>query len=151
VAVDAETAKVEVIRYVGVEDVGRAINPLLVDGQAIGGTVQGLGGALLEEFVYDAAGQLLTGTLADYLLPSSCDFPSVEAITLEEAPSKLNPLGVKGAGEGATGAVGAAIANAVAAALAPLRVTITEVPLSPNNLARQLRAARLKHSADSTD
>ncbi|MFN0299579.1 MAG: xanthine dehydrogenase family protein molybdopterin-binding subunit [Burkholderiales bacterium] len=142
VAVDPETGGVDVLRYVGVEDVGRAINPLLVDAQAIGGTVQGLGGTLLEEFIYDQHGQLVTGTLADYLLPTSCDFPRVESITLEEAPSKLNPLGVKGAGEGAIGCVGAAIGNAVSAALATLGVNVTRLPLSPNNLAKLIREAR---------
>jgi aerobic carbon-monoxide dehydrogenase large subunit len=142
VAVDPETGAIDVLRYVGVEDVGRAINPLLVDAQAIGGTVQGLGGTLLEEFIYDQHGQLLTGTLADYLLPTSCDFPSVESITLEEAPSKLNPLGVKGAGEGAIGCVGAAIGNAVSAALVSLKVNVTHLPLSPNHLTRLIRAAR---------
>ena len=142
VAVDPETGGIDVLRYVGVEDVGRAINPLLVDAQAIGGTVQGLGGTMLEEFVYDQHGQLVTGTLADYLLPTSCDFPSVESITLEEAPSKLNPLGVKGAGEGAIGCVGAAIGNAVSAALATLKVNVTRLPLSPNNLTKLIREAR---------
>lgn len=142
VAVDPETGGIDVLRYVGVEDVGRAINPLLVDAQAIGGTVQGLGGTMLEEFVYDQHGQLVTGTLADYLLPTSCDFPSVESITLEEAPSKLNPLGVKGAGEGAIGCVGAAIGNAVSAALASLKVNVTRLPLSPNNLTKLIREAR---------
>ncbi len=142
VAVDPETGGIDVLRYVGVEDVGRAINPLLVDAQAIGGTVQGLGGTVLEEFVYDQHGQLVTGTLADYLLPTSCDFPNVESITLEEAPSKLNPLGVKGAGEGAIGCVGAAIGNAVSAALATLGVNVTRLPLSPNNLTQLIREAR---------
>ncbi len=142
VAVDAATGRIDVLNYVGNEDVGRAINPLLVDAQALGGIVQGLGGTLLEAFVYDASGQLLTGTLADYLLPSSCDFPRIHSITLEEAPSKLNPLGAKGAGEGATGSVGGAIANAVSAALASLGVSVTRLPLSPNNVVAMIRAAR---------
>jgi aerobic carbon-monoxide dehydrogenase large subunit len=143
VAVDPDTAKVDVVRYVGVEDVGRIINPLLVDAQGIGGTVQGLGGTLLEEFVYDEHAQLLTGSLVDYLLPTSVEFPHVESITLEEAPSKLNPLGAKGAGEGAIGCVGAAIGNAVAAALASMNVPINALPLSPNNLSKLMRAARV--------
>jgi carbon-monoxide dehydrogenase large subunit len=142
VAVDPETGAVDVLRLVTVEDVGRAINPALVHGQAHGAAVQGLGGAFLEQLVYDDAGQLLTGTLADYAMPVASAFPSIEAITLEEAPSTLNPLGAKGAGEGGIVAVGAAAANAVAAALAPLGVVVRELPLSAANIARWIRDAR---------
>jgi carbon-monoxide dehydrogenase large subunit len=142
VAVDPETAQVEVLDYLSVEDIGRAINPLIVHGQAIGAAVQGLGGAFLDEFKYSDDGQLLTGSFADYLLPIATDFPRVEALTLEESPSKLNPLGVKGAGEGGIVAVGGAIANAVAHALAPLGVRITDLPLSLDNLSRAIREAR---------
>ena len=139
VAVDTETGQVEVLRLVAVEDVGRAINPLLVHGQAIGAAVQGLAGTFHERLVYDDAGQLVTGTLADYALPTSETFPRVDAITLEEAPSRLNPLGAKGAGEGGIVAVGGAAANAVAAALAPLGVVIRELPLSAPAIADLLR------------
>lgn len=142
VAVDPETAQVEVLDYLSTEDVGRAVNPLIVHGQAIGAAVQGLGGAFLDEFKYDAGGQLLTGSFADYLLPTATDFPNVAALTFEEAPSRLNPLGAKGAGEGGIVAVGAAVGNAVAHALAPLGVSITAMPLSLDNLARAIRAAR---------
>ncbi len=141
-AVDPETAQVEVLDYLSTEDVGRAVNPLIVHGQAIGAAVQGLGGAFLDEFKYDAHGQLLTGSFADYLLPTATDFPHVAALTLEESPSLLNPLGAKGAGEGGIVAVGAAVGNAVAHALAPLGVVITAMPLSLDNLARAIRAAR---------
>jgi carbon-monoxide dehydrogenase large subunit len=96
----------------------------------------------LDEFKYDAEGQLLTGTFADYLLPTATDFPNVAALTFEEAPSRLNPLGAKGAGEGGIVAVGAAVGNAVAHALTPLGVSITAMPLSLDNLARAIRAAR---------
>ena len=144
VAVDPETARVDVLDYLSTEDVGRAINPLIVHGQAIGAAVQGLGGAFLDEFKYDAEGQLLTGTFADYLLPTATDFPNVSALTFEESPSLLNPLGAKGAGEGGIVAVGAAVGNAVAHALAPLGVAITAMPLSLDNLARAIRAARGK-------
>lgn len=130
----------DVLRLVTVEDVGRAINPLLVHGPAHGAAVQGLSGAFLEQLVYDETGQLLTGTLADYALPPASAFPTIEAITLEEAPSTLNPLGAKGAGEGGIVAVGAA--NAVAAALAPLGVIVRELPLSATNIARWIRDAR---------
>lgn len=144
VAVDPETAQVEVLDYLSTEDVGRAVNPLIVHGQALGAAVQGLGGAFLDEFKYDADGQLLTGSFADYLLPTATDFPNVAAQSFEESPSLLNPLGAKGAGEGGIVAVGAAVGNAVAHALAPLGVSITAMPLSLDNLARAMRAARRK-------
>jgi aerobic carbon-monoxide dehydrogenase large subunit len=144
VAVDPETARVDVLRFLSVEDIGRAVNPLIVHGQALGGALQGLGATFLEELKYSDEGQLLSGTLADYLLPVATDFPRIEALTLENSPSKLNPLGVKGAGEGGIVAVGAAVANAVAHALAPLGVVITALPLSPDNLAACIRRARVK-------
>jgi carbon-monoxide dehydrogenase large subunit len=139
VAVDTETGRTEVLRLVAVEDVGRAINPMLVHGQAIGAAIQGLSGAFMEQLVYDDAGQLVTGTLADYALPTSEAYPCIDAITLEESPSRLNPLGAKGAGEGGIVAVGAAAANAVAAALAPLGAVVRELPLSAPALAKLLR------------
>jgi carbon-monoxide dehydrogenase large subunit len=141
VAVDPQTGAVDVLRFLAVEDVGRAINPLLVHGQAHGAALQGLGGAFLEALVYDETGQLLTGTLMDYALPPASAFPNVHAITLEESPSTLNPLGAKGAGEGGIVATGAAAANAVAAALAPFGVVVRELPLSPVNIARWIREA----------
>ncbi len=142
VAVDPETATVDVLRYVLVEDVGRAINRLIVNGQAIGGAVQGMGGTFLDQFIYDETGQLLTGTFADYLLPTSTDFPNVEAIALENFPSKINPLGAKGAGEGGIVATGAALANAVSDALRSYGVSVRDLPLSPNKLARLIREAK---------
>jgi len=93
--------------------------------------VQGLGGALMEHLVYDADGQLLTGTLADYLLPTASDFPVIRAVALEDKPAPHNPLGAKGAGEGGIIPVGGVIANAVAAALKSLGVQPRELPLSP--------------------
>lgn len=142
VAVDPETGKLEVLRYVVVEDVGRCINPLTMHGQSVGGAVQGIGGTLLEELVYDGSGQLLSGTLMDYLLPTSTDVPDIDTIITEEAPSPLNPLGVKGAGEGAILATGAALGNAVSHALAPLGVQVTSLPLSPGNIRRWIRDAK---------
>ena len=139
VAVDPETGKLEVLRYVVVEDVGRCINPLTMHGQSVGGAAQGIGGALLEELVYDGGGQLISGTLMDYLLPTSTDVPNIDTIITEEAPSPLNPLGVKGAGEGAILATGAALGNAVAHALSPFGVRITSLPLSPGNIRRWIR------------
>ena len=139
VVVDPETGKIEVRRYVVVEDIGRCINPLIVHGQTVGAAVQGIGATILEELVYDENGQLLSGTFMDYLLPTSTDAPAIDSIILEEAPSPLNPLGVKGAGEGGIVATGAALANAVSHALAPLGIQITELPLSPNNLRALIR------------
>ncbi len=141
VAVDPATGHVEVIDYVAVEDVGRAINPALVHGQAIGGVVQGLGGAFLDHLVYDDAGQLLTASFADYLLPTASDFPNVRAVTLENCPSTTNPLGAKGAGEGPIVMVGATIGNAIAAALKPLGVQINEMPFSAARVHGAIRAA----------
>jgi carbon-monoxide dehydrogenase large subunit len=117
VTVDPGTGQVELLDYLVVEDVGRIVNPLTLHGQVIGATVQGLGGALMEDLVYDANGQLLAGTLADYLIPTAPDFPRIRAISLEHRPSPTNPLGVKGAGEGGIIPVAGLIANAVAGAL----------------------------------
>ena len=131
VAVDPKTGDVEVLDYVAVEDVGRIINPHTLHGQCVGAIVQGLGGALMEHLVYDAEAQLLTGTLADYLLPTASDFPEIRVVALEERPSPTNPLGAKGAGEGGIIPVAGVIANAVAAALARFGVSPRELPLSP--------------------
>ena len=142
VAVDAETGLIEILHYVVAEDVGRCINPLLTHGQSVGGAAQGIGGTILEELVYDSGGQLLAGTFMDYLLPTSRDIPPIDSIILEEAPSPLNPLGAKGAGEGAILATGATLANAVSDALADFGVNVTELPLSPDNIKRWIRESR---------
>jgi carbon-monoxide dehydrogenase large subunit len=101
--------------------------------------VQGIGGTILEELVYDENGQFVSGSLMDYALPTSQDVPAIEDIIMEEAPSPLNPLGVKGAGEGGIVATGAALANAVSHALAPLGVQVRDLPLSPNQIKTWLR------------
>ena len=106
VAVDPKLGHVDLIDYVVVEDCGRIINPLTVHGQTIGSVVQGLGGAVMEHLQYDEQGQLLTGSLADYLIPTASDFPNIRAIVFEEHPSPINPLGAKGAGEGGIIAAG---------------------------------------------
>jgi carbon-monoxide dehydrogenase large subunit len=142
VAVDPRTGAVEVIDYVAVEDVGRIINPATLHGQAVGAIVQGLGGVFLEHLVYDEQGQLLTGSLADYLLPAASDFPVIRAVALEEKPAPHNPLGAKGAGEGGIIPVGGVIANAVAAALRPLGIEPRELPLSPPRLWALIAEAR---------
>ena len=141
VAVDPATGGVEVERYVLTEDIGRALNPALVHGQVVGGLVQGLGGALLDHMVYDSDGQLLTASLADYLVPTSAELPEITAIMLEDYPSKLNPMGFKGAGEGGIVAVAGAVANAVAHALSQTGIKITGLPLSPEYLRSLLRDA----------
>jgi carbon-monoxide dehydrogenase large subunit len=142
VAVDPGTGRIEVVDYVAVEDVGRIINPVLLNGQIVGAIVQGLGGALLEHLVYDDEGQLLTGSLADYLLPTGSDVPRVRAIVTETHPSPINPLGAKGAGEGGIVPVGGVITNAVAAALASLNVQPHELPLSPSRIWQLIERAR---------
>jgi carbon-monoxide dehydrogenase large subunit len=142
VTVDPKTGRVRLIDYVAVEDVGRIINPLTLHGQCIGAVVQGLGGALFEHFIYDEQGQLLTGSLADYLMPTASDFPNIRAIALEDKPSPNNPLGAKGAGEGGVIPVGGVIANAVAAALTPLGVEPHDLPLSPECVWQLINAAK---------
>ncbi|MBL7493354.1 xanthine dehydrogenase family protein molybdopterin-binding subunit [Frankia sp. AgB1.9] len=137
--VDIATGKVTLLRYVVGEDVGPMINPNVVEGQIAGGTVQGIGGALLEHMVYDADGNPMASTFVDYLLPTSTEVPHIEYGHMETpAPG---PGGHKGAGEG--GAIGAppAVINAVADALAPLGVKLTELPLSPSALVELLVAA----------
>jgi len=131
VAVDRGTGDVELLDFLVVEDVGRIVNPLTSHGQARGGMVQGLGGAFVEHLVYDANGQLLSGNLADYLIPTTTDFPKVRAIALENHRSPSNPLGVKGAGEGAIISIGGLMANAVANALVSFGAMPNELPLSP--------------------
>jgi carbon-monoxide dehydrogenase large subunit len=134
VAVDARTGHVDILDYIAIEDVGVAINPHIVHGQAIGALVQGLGGVFLDQIVYDRDAQMLNASLADYLVPLATDFANVRAITMELRRSRTNPLGAKGAGEGGMVAVAATMANAVAAALAPLGGEVRDLPLSPTRL-----------------
>ena len=136
VEVDGETGQIEILRYLIGYDVGRAINPMLVDGQVVGGAAQGIGGALLEELAYDETGQLVSSTFMDYLLPTSAEVPPVDVLITEDAPSPLNPLGIKGAGEGGTVGASAALANAVSDALG---VPVRELPLSPDRVRALLR------------
>ncbi len=142
VAVDPRTGQVELLEYVMVEDVGRVINPLTANGQAVGAVVQGLGGVFLEHLQYDEDGQFLTGSLADYLMPTAGDFPNIRAIILGNSPSPHNPLGAKGGGEGGIVPVGGVVANAVAAALAPLGAVPRELPLSPPKIWQLIQDAR---------
>src|SRR6516162_249471 len=142
VTVDARTGQVEIIDYLTVADCGRIINPMTLRGQVIGSLVQGLGGAMLENLVYDEAGQLLTGSLADYLLPTASDFPNLRAIVTDDYPSPINPLGAKGAGEGGIISAGGIMANAVANALRDFRVEPRELPLTPAKIWEMVQAGR---------
>ena len=147
VAVDPDTGRVEVIDYVAVEDVGRIINPHTLHGQAVGAIVQGLGGTLSEHLVYNEEGQLETGTLADYLMPTAGEVPRIRVVALEQYPCPNNPLGAKGAGEGGIIPVGGVICNAVAAALAPLGIVPRELPLSPPRVWKMIEEARARRRA----
>ena len=111
---------------------------MLVEGQIVGGCAQGIGGALLEEFLYDERGEPLSVTFADYLMPTAREMPAVEVLITEDAPSPLNPLGLKGAGEGGINAVGAAIAAAIDDAIG-MPGAVTELPVTPQRLRALLR------------
>lgn len=130
VSIDKGTGRVALEKMLIAYDIGRAINPMLVKGQLVGGFAQGLGGALYEEFQYDDLGQPLSVTFADYLMPTAHEVPDVDVLLTEDHPSTTNPLGVKGAGEGGIAAVGAVIASAVDDALGTLG-TITKLPIRP--------------------
>jgi carbon-monoxide dehydrogenase large subunit len=138
VEVDPETGQVWLVRYAAVDDVGRAINPLIVHGQTHGGIAQGVGQALWEGCVVDGEGQTLTGSLLDYALPRAGDLPSF-VTHLNEVPSPTNPLGVKAGGEGGTTPAPAVIASALADALAPLGVTDVPLPATPHAVWRAIR------------
>ncbi|MBI4609365.1 MAG: molybdopterin-dependent oxidoreductase [Candidatus Rokubacteria bacterium] len=130
VEVDPRTGMVRLLSYAALDDCGRIINPLIVKGQVRGGVVHGIGGALFEHLVYDAAGQLVTGSLMDYLVPLATDVPDIEVIHME-TPSSTNPNGTKGVGEAGTSGAPAAIANAVNDALSPLGAEVTVQPITP--------------------
>ncbi len=138
VEVDRETGQVTIQKYVAVDDVGKVINPLIVEGQVVGGIAQGVGQALTEHGVYGADGQLVAGTLLDYALPHASLFPPIET-GRNETPSPHNPLGVKGVGEMGTIAATPAIANAVIDALAPLGVKHIDLPLTPEKVWRAMQ------------
>jgi carbon-monoxide dehydrogenase large subunit len=137
VAVDLQLGAVDVVRYVVVEDCGRVINPRIVEGQTVGGVAQGIGGALLEELVYDDGAQLTTGSLMDYLPPTASEIPAI-VVRHVDRPSPSTIGGFKGVGEGGTIGAPAAIANAVSDALASLGVEIAELPVTPERVFRLL-------------
>jgi aerobic carbon-monoxide dehydrogenase large subunit len=139
VEVDRETGDIEFLRYVAVDDCGRVINPLLVDGQVHGGIVQSIGQALYEEVVYNEDGQLITGTLMDYAVPRASHIPKNFELDRTETPSPVNPLGVKGVGEAGTIGATPAIVGAVIDALAPFGVKHLDMPIKPENVWRIIR------------
>lgn len=144
VTVDPETGRVKVLDYVAVEDAGRVINPLTLHGQSVGGIVQGLGGALLENLSYGADGQMFSASFADYLMPLATDFPNVRSVSVEHKASVNHPLGAKGAGEGGTIPVGGVIGNAVAAALSSFGVEPLELPLSADRVWQMIQDAKAR-------
>jgi carbon-monoxide dehydrogenase large subunit len=147
VEIDPETFAIKVQRYVVAEDCGRVINPLIVDGQVHGAVAQGIGAALFEEVIYDDQGQLLTGSLVDYLVPAAPEVPSIQTSHVEsEFPSTVG--GFRGMGEGGTIGSPAAIANAVSDALAPLGIEVFELPVTPERLFRALERAKLQGAKD---
>jgi aerobic carbon-monoxide dehydrogenase large subunit len=141
VEVEPETGKVQLRRYVAVDDCGPQINPVIVEGQVHGGVVQGVGQALWEEAVYDDNGQLVTGSLMNYALPRSDDVPPVE-LARTETPTPVNPLGVKGAGETGTIASTAAVANAVLDALSPFGIRHLDMPFTPGRVWEAIQASQ---------
>lgn len=140
VELDLEACAVKLLRYLVVEDCGRIINPLVVEGQTVGGVAQGIGAALLEEVVYSESGQLLTGSLMDYVVPVATDVPPITVAHIE-APSPTTLGGFKGVGEGGTIGAAGAVPGAVADALARFGIEIDELPVTPERLFRLLRAA----------
>jgi carbon-monoxide dehydrogenase large subunit len=140
VEVDTETGDTRVARYVAVDDVGAVINPAVVEGQVHGGVAQGIAQALYEEALYDEEGNLVTGSMLNYLVPSAAELPSIE-VERTETPSPTNPLGVKGVGETGTIASPAAVVNAVVDALSHLGITDLEMPATPERVWRALEGA----------
>jgi carbon-monoxide dehydrogenase large subunit len=139
--IDAETGKATIPRYVAVDDCGRAINPMMIDGQIHGGVTHSIGQALYEQIVYDEDGQLVTGTFVDYAMPTAAEVPSFET-GRQETPSPTNTLGVKGVGEAGTIAATAAILNAAIDALRPLGVDYIDMPLSPVRVWEAIQEAK---------
>ena len=143
VEVDAETGGVRILRYLAMQDAGRLINPMIVDGQVHGGVAHGIGNAIFEWMGYDEAGQPITTTFADYLLPTAADVPKLQTL-YKESPSPHNPLGVKGVGEVGVIPAAAAIISAVEDALSPFGVRIAQMPITPPKLAELIARARVQ-------
>jgi len=147
VEIDVETGDLKFLRYVVQHDCGTMVNPTIVEGQICGGVAQGIGGAFYERILYDEAGQPLTATFVDFLMPTAVEIPEIE-IGHIETPSPLNALGMKGVGEAGAIPVPALVAEAIDDALAPLGVRIREMPLSPNRVRELIEAARARRGVD---
>jgi carbon-monoxide dehydrogenase large subunit len=141
VEVDIETGGVRILRYVAIQDSGKRVNPLIVEGQVHGGIAHGIGNAVLEWMGYDATGQPVTTTFADYLLPSATEVPKIETL-YKETPSPLNPLGVKGVGEVGVIPAAAALISAIEDALKPFDVRIAQMPITPHELTAMIAQGR---------
>jgi len=139
--VDTETGRAKIRSYVAVDDVGKVVNPMIVDGQVHGGVAQGIAQALYEEAIYDDDGNLITGTMVDYLVPTAMDLPSF-VTDRTETPATTNPLGVKGVGEAGTIASTPAIVNGVLDAVRHLGVRQIEMPCTPQRVWRAIQEAR---------
>ncbi|MFZ1292628.1 MAG: molybdopterin cofactor-binding domain-containing protein, partial [Pseudomonadales bacterium] len=139
--VEADTARVKLLRYIAVDDAGRLINPDIVEGQLHGGIVQGIGQALMEEAVYDEMAQPLSSSFLDYAIPRAIDLPLIE-VEITETPSTVNPLGARGIGEAGTVGAPPAVVNAVVDALAPFGVKHLDMPLTPNKLWRAMQQGK---------
>ncbi|HEX9238616.1 MAG TPA: molybdopterin cofactor-binding domain-containing protein, partial [Xanthobacteraceae bacterium] len=143
VEVDIDTGGVRILRYIAMQDTGRRINPMIVEGQVHGGIAHGIGNAMFEWMGYDEAGQPITTTFADYLMPGARDVPKLETL-YKESPSPHNPLGVKGVGEVGVIPAAAAIASAIEDALSPFNVRIAQMPITPPKLVELIRNARIR-------
>jgi carbon-monoxide dehydrogenase large subunit len=146
VEIDPETGHAQVVKYFAVNDSGTVINPLLVEGQIQGGVMQGLGQALLEGAIYDAGGQLVTGSFMDYAMPRAHDAPMIEVVS-HPVPTKSNPLGAKGCGEAGTSGGLPAVANAVVDALSEYGIRHLEMPMTPARIWQAIGAAKAKLTA----
>ena len=142
VEVDADTGNVELLEYHGVDDCGHVINPMIVDGQIHGGIAQGIGQAMFEEAIYDESGNMLTGSLLDYLLPTAADLPSFD-LSRTVTPTPVNPMGVKGVGEAGTIGSAHTIVNAVVDALTPMGVKHVDMPVRPKRVWQAMQEARV--------
>jgi carbon-monoxide dehydrogenase large subunit len=140
VEVDPVTCFVKILKYIVAEDCGRIINPMIVDGQVHGGVAQGIGAALYEEMVYNEEGQLVSASLADYVIPSAVEIPNIEVLHIESESAVAG--GFRGMGEGGTIGAPAAIANAISDALSPLDINVSTLPMTPQRLFSLMENAR---------
>jgi carbon-monoxide dehydrogenase large subunit len=141
VEIDAETGRVTLARYTAIDDVGRAVNPMIVEGQTHGGIAQGFGEALMERCIYDSNGQLLTASFMDYAMPRAADLPMFQT-AISEVPSTTHPLGLRGGGEGGITPALGVIANAIVDGLREFGVTHVELPATPARIWRAIQTAR---------